>query len=52
VLWRKVFASKSYHSGHKEAVIASDSHCSGNILAIIAFYSLLNKQCVLVNKNK
>ncbi len=33
----KSFASKSYRSGHKQAVIASDSYCSGNILAIIAF---------------
>jgi hypothetical protein len=33
----KSFASKSYHSGHKKAIIASDSHCSGNILAVITF---------------
>jgi hypothetical protein len=37
MLWRKVFASKSYRSGHKEAVIASDSYCSGNFLAVITF---------------
>jgi hypothetical protein len=37
MLWRKVFASKSYRSGHKQAVIASESYRSGNILAVIAF---------------
>jgi hypothetical protein len=35
MLWRKVFASKSYRSGLKEAGIASDSYCSGNILDVI-----------------
>jgi hypothetical protein len=34
---RKKLKNKSYRSGHKEAVIASDSYCSGNILAVIAF---------------
>jgi hypothetical protein len=37
MLWIKVFACQSYRSGHKEAIIASNSYCSGNILAIIAF---------------
>jgi hypothetical protein len=33
----KSFASKSYHSGHKGAVIATYSYRSDNILAVIAF---------------
>jgi hypothetical protein len=41
MLWRKVFAAKSYRSGHKEAIIPSDSHCSGNILPVIAFITYL-----------
>jgi hypothetical protein len=36
MLWRKVNASESYCSGHKEAVIASHSYRSVNILAVIA----------------
>jgi hypothetical protein len=36
MLWRNVIASKSYRSGHKEAVIATDSYRSGNVLAVIA----------------
>jgi hypothetical protein len=35
-LWRKDVASKSYRSGHKEAVIVNCSYRSGNILAVIA----------------
>ncbi len=36
MLWRNVVDSKSYRSGRKEAVIATDSYRSGNILAVIA----------------
>jgi hypothetical protein len=36
MLWKKVIAPKRYHSGLNEAGIASDSYCSGNILAVIA----------------
>jgi hypothetical protein len=39
MLWRKVNASGSYRSGHKEAVIATHSFRSVNILAVIAFKS-------------
>jgi hypothetical protein len=31
MMWRKVFASKSYRSGQKETVITSDNYCSGII---------------------
>jgi hypothetical protein len=52
-MWRKVFASKSYRSGHNEAVIASGSYCSGNIqYSRYRFYNTLNKQYALVNGNK
>jgi hypothetical protein len=36
MLWRKVIASRSYCSGHKEAVIATQSYRSGNTLVVIA----------------
>jgi hypothetical protein len=48
MLWRKVFASESYRSGHKEAVIASYSCCSGHY----RFYNVLNKQYALANSKK
>jgi hypothetical protein len=38
-LWRRIIASESYHSWHKEVVIAIDSYRSGNIFAVIAFKS-------------
>jgi hypothetical protein len=36
MLWSKVIASKSYHSGHKRSIIAANSYRRNKILAIIA----------------
>ncbi len=36
ILWRNIIDSKSYRSGRKGAVIATDSNRSGNILAVSA----------------
>jgi hypothetical protein len=43
-LWRKVIASKSYCTWHKEVIIATDSYLSGNILPVIALKLLLWQQ--------